>query len=168
MRIKFLVISIAIVAIASISSCSKKSTNVSKASAYVSYETICMGVEHDGSQTLRVWGKGSTPADAIEQAKKNAVYEVLFIGIRGTGECERRPLVPEVNARERYGKYFNPFFTDGGEYRKFVKEESANKASRLVAEGSSIYNYGIIVTVDREGLRNQLERDGIIQPGSTH
>lgn len=168
MKIKFSAIVMALAIVAALSSCSKKSTEVSKASAYVNYETVCMGVEHDGSQTLRVWGKGSTQADAIEQAKKNAVYDVLFNGIRGTGECERRPLVPEVNARERYGKYFNPFFADGGEYGKFVKEESANEASRLVAKGSSIYNIGVLVTVDREGLRNQLERDGILAPGSTH
>ena len=139
--------------------CSSKTVSVSKASAYVSYEPMCMGVERDGSQTLRVWGKGSTKADAIEQAKKNAVYDVLFKGIPGTGECEKRPLVTEVNARERYSKYFDPFFTDGGEYGKFVKEEKANEASRIEAKGSSIYNYGIIVTVDREGLRRQLEQD---------
>lgn len=143
--------------------CSRKTTSVSKVSAYVSYETVCMGVERDGSQTLRVWGKGSTRADAIEQAKKNAVYEVLFKGIPGTGECEQRALVTEVNARERYSKYFNPFFADGGEYLKFVKEESANEASRLEAKGSSIYNYGIIATVDREGLRDQLVRDGVLK-----
>ncbi|MDE5837912.1 MAG: hypothetical protein K2H39_02560, partial [Paramuribaculum sp.] len=122
-------------AIVLLSACSKKSTPVVSSAAYVSHETICMGVEHDGSQTLRVWGKGSTKADAIEQAKKNAVYDVLFKGIRGTGECNQRPLVPEVNARERYAKYFNPFFADGGEYNRFVKEESANEASRLEAKG---------------------------------
>ena len=75
-----------LVIVAALSSCSKKSTEVSKASAYVNYETICMSVDLDGSQTLRVWGKGSTQADAIEQAKKNAVYDVLFKGIHGTGE----------------------------------------------------------------------------------
>lgn len=149
-------------------SCSKSVTSVPSSVAYTSTETICMGVEHDGSQTLRVWGKGTTKADAIEQAKKNAVYDVLFKGIRSTGDCNKTPLVPEVNARERYAKYFNPFFSDGGEYLKFVKEETGNPASRMEAKGSSIYNYGIIVTVDREGLRDQLEKDGVLRPGTTH
>lgn len=168
MKNKLILIALSALLIMLTGACSKKSTPVSKASAYVNYEPTCMGVEHDGSQTLRIWGKGSSKSDAIEQAKKNAVYEVLFNGIKGTGECERRPLVSEVNARERYARYFNPFFADGGEYRKFVVEESANEASRLEARGSSIYNYGIIVTVDREGLRNQLERDGILASGTTH
>lgn len=148
--------------------CSKHTTRVAGSAAYVSFETSCMGVEGDGSQTLRAWGKGSNKADAIEQAKKNAVNDVLLKGIKGTGECNQVPLVPEVNARERYAEYFNPFFADGGEYRKFVREESANEASRLEAKGSSINNYGVIVTVDREGLRRQLEADGVLKPGTRH
>lgn len=149
-------------------SCSKSTTQVSSAAARTRFETTCMGVEQDGSQTLRAWGKGTNKGDAIEQAKKNAVADVLFKGIKGTGECNQTPLVPEVNARERYAKYFNPFFADGGEYRKFVKEETGGNYSRLEAPGSSTTNYGIIVTVDREGLRQQLEKDGVLRPGTSH
>lgn len=148
--------------------CSKKTTKVVSSAAYVTFESSCLGVELDGSQTLRAWGKGSSKGDAIEQAKKNAVADVLFKGIKGTGECNQKPLVLEVNARERYAEYFNPFFADGGEYKKFVKEESANEATRLEAKGSSINNYGVIVTVDREGLRRQLEADGVLKPGTRH
>ena len=151
-----------------ISGCSKKTTGVSSIGAYSNFETTCMGVEHDGSQTLRVWGKGTTKADAIEQAKKNAVYDVLFKGIKGTGECNQKPLMLEVNAREKYAKYFNPFFSDGGEYSRYVNLESGNSATILEAKGSSINNYGVIVTVDREKLRNQLEKDGVIQQGTSH
>ncbi len=160
MKVKYVIDSIIFIFL--LAGCSKTITNVTSSTAYTTPEPICIGIERDGSQTLRVWGKGSNVADAIEQAKKNAVYEVLFRGIRGTGECERCPLVPEVNARERYANYFNPFFKDGGEYQKFVTEEVAGKTSCLEAKGSSIISYGVIVTVDREGLRQQLERDGVL------
>lgn len=46
--------------------------------------------------------------------------------------------------------------------KDFVTEETAGKASRLEAKGSSIVSYGVIVTVDREGLRQRLERDGVL------
>lgn len=111
-------------------------------------------------------GKGVSKADAIEQAKKNAVADVLFKGIKDNGPCNTTPLVLEVNARERYAEYFNPFFSDGGEYKKFVREETGNQASRLEAKGTSINNWGVIVTVDREGLRRQLEKDGVLKPGT--
>lgn len=42
----------------------------------------CMGVELDGSQTLRVLGYGRNREDAKEQAMKNAVWAVVFDGIR--------------------------------------------------------------------------------------
>ena len=42
----------------------------------------CLGVELDGSQTIKSWGMGTRKIDAIEQAKKNAVRDVLFKGIR--------------------------------------------------------------------------------------
>lgn len=143
--------------------CSKHTVELKNTSnAYTNFETTCMGSEGDGSQTLRAWGKGSNEADAIEQAKKTAVYDVIFKGIKGQGDCNKRALVNEVNARERYENYFDPFFSDGGEYKKFVKEEQTNKASRLKIKGSGMNQWGIIVTVDRPALRQQLIRDGIL------
>ena len=47
-------------------------------SSYHSFESECLGVELDGSETLRAWGRGKNRTDAIEQAKKNAVRDVLF------------------------------------------------------------------------------------------
>ena len=71
--------------------------------SFVSYETECLGVEQDGSQTLRAWGEGRNKADAVEQANKNAVRDVIFKGIRaGKADCNMRPLVTEVNAKEKY------------------------------------------------------------------
>ncbi|MCQ2265859.1 MAG: hypothetical protein MJZ46_07480 [Bacteroidales bacterium] len=68
---------------------------------YYTPEIECLGVEEDGSQTLRSWGVGRNKQDAIEQAKKNAVKAVLFKGIqKGNGECNVRPLIYEVNAQE--------------------------------------------------------------------
>ena len=48
----------------------------------ISFESECMGVELDGSQTLKAWGTGRNYSDACEQAKKNAVRDVLFKGIK--------------------------------------------------------------------------------------
>ena len=54
--------------------------------AYYNSETECLGVELDGSQTLRVWATGRNKTDAIEQCKKNAVNEVGVLGHdQGTG-----------------------------------------------------------------------------------
>lgn len=165
MKIKFLTLAAIISAAGMISSCSpNRTTSVVSAAAYTTPETVVTDTEHDGSVTLRVWGKGSNKADAIEQAKKNAVYDVIFKDLRGAGGVTSKALVTEVNARERYANYFDPLFTDGGEYNKFVKEEKANEASRLESKGTAIYNYGILATVNRSALRAQLVRDGVLRP----
>ena len=68
----------------------------------------CLGVEGDGSQTLRVTGTGRNKADAVEQAKKDAVMAIIFTGIRGgLNGCDTRPLINELNARDKYEEYFN-------------------------------------------------------------
>jgi len=99
-----------------------------------SYKTECLGVEMDGSQTVKVWGNGRNRWDAIEQAKKNAVKDVLFNGIyEGKQECEKRPVVAEVNAQQKYETYFNKFFADDGEYKNYVSlkdERIGQKISR--------------------------------------
>lgn len=132
--------------------------------AFGSHTIQCMGVEGDGSQTLRSWGNGKNKADAVEQAKKNAVYEVLFKGIvAGGGECDKRPLLNVPNAREKYEEYFNRFFSDGGEYRKFVTMEDENHTSRIKADGGSQQAWSVIVRVKRSELRKQLVADGILK-----
>lgn len=52
-------------------------------------------------------GEGRNRADAVEQAKKNAVREVIFNGIHdGNSSCDQRPLLNIPNAEERYREYF--------------------------------------------------------------
>lgn len=145
------------------SSC-KTPTQVSSEYAFATFQTECLGVELDGSQTLRVFGKGKNKADAIEQAKKNAVRDILFKGINaGSGECSQRPLINEVNAQEKYAYYFNPFFKDKGSYLNYVKLDE-KRLSRIKSSNSTQENWGVVVTVDRPALQQQLINDNIIKP----
>ena len=140
-----------------------KTTQVSSVASYASFETECLGVELDGSQTLRAWGKGKDRADALEQAKKNAVRDVIFKGIR-SGECNTKPLIFEVNAEEKYQYYFNKFFADGGEYKKYVSDADENLTSRMKAVSNTQQNWGVVVLVLRDDLRERLIQDNIIKP----
>ena len=142
----------------------KSNQEVAQPMSAMSGETVSLGSRGDGSIVLRCWGSGSNRGDAIEQAKRNAVYDILFKGIKSgpnIGDAAN-PLVPEVNARERYANYFDPFFSPGGEYKKFVKEEKGN-ADRLKSEGLSRNGYGVVVIVDRSALKAQLKKDGVLK-----
>src|SRR5688572_5726032 len=76
------------------------------------YETECISTELDGSETIMAWGSGSNKNDAVEQAKKNGIRDMLFKGIRkGKSDCNQKPIIFEVNAQEKNEEYFRKFFT---------------------------------------------------------
>jgi len=132
--------------------------------AFYNSSIECLGTGHDGSSTLRVWGTGKNKADAIEMAKKNAVYEILFKGIRSnTKDCSLKPLITEVNARERYDAYFNRFFAQKGAYRNYVDMNNGKRDARIEDANKSHVKYGIVVTVQNVELKNRLIADGILK-----
>lgn len=123
----------------------------------------CLGVELDGSQTLRVQGYGRNRADAKEQAMKNAVWAVIFDGVRdGVEGCNMRPLVTEVNAKERYEDYFNLFFADKGEYKKYVSLRDTKKRSGGRSKDKIGYSYDLTIRVLRAQLKARLKADNVI------
>lgn len=123
----------------------------------------CMGVELDGSQTLRVQGYGRNRADAKEQAMKNAVWAVIFDGIKdGVEGCNMRPLVTEVNAKERYEDYFNLFFTDNGAYKEYVSLRDTKRGSGGRKKDKLGYSYDLTIRVLRSQLKARLKADNVI------
>lgn len=131
--------------------------------AFHNYTTECMGKAMDGTQTLRVWATGRNRADAIEQAKKKAVYDVTFTGINaGGGECNAYPVIDEANARKKYEDYFDRFFANGGAYRKYVSIADQKKSAMDKFQGDGNQMFGIIVTVNRSALRQRFINDNII------
>ena len=130
-------------------------------------ETECMGVELDGSQTVKAWGRGKDRKDAVEQARKNAVRDVIFKGItKGNSECNVKPLIVEVQAEEKYEDYFFEFFADGGKYAEFVSDVDESLFPKIGkdrrAQGSEV-SYGVIIRVLRQKLKKQLKEDNILK-----
>lgn len=132
--------------------------------SFYSIETECLGTELDGSLTLRAWGDGNTKKDAVQQAMKQAVHDVIFKpAIKGTSGTDARPLILEANAQEKYQNYFNSFFADGGEYLRFVSMKDEKSNSKQVLENKQLYRYGVTVRVLRSDLGEKLKNDGIIK-----
>ena len=139
-------------------------TKVSGSTSYYDFEIECMGTDADGSQILKVWGKGKNKKDALEDAKKDAVRALIFKGINaGTGDCKKRPLITTVNAEEKYEEYFRKFFQDNGPYEKDVSSKDEKKNSKVVSKGKAQEVYGITVTVDYYKLKDRLINEGIIK-----
>ncbi len=131
------------------------------------YKTQCLGVEMDGSQTVKAWGNGRNRWDAIEQAKKNAVADVLFVGIReGKQGCNQKPVIFEVNAREKYEDYFNKFFVDKGEYLKYVSLKDERISQKILRDrkgATQSVTHGIVLRIKRAELKEKMIQDGILK-----
>lgn len=159
MKKQFLPVIIGAVLFSTLSCSSNKTTG-----AFYTYQTECLGVELDGSQTLWVWGTGKNKTDAIEQAKKNAVHEVIFKGISaGDPSCNRKALLLEVNANEKYEDYFNAFFVDKGLYNQFVTTEDRRWRSDVKQSSDRFEKWGTTVRVLRSQLREKLIYDNILK-----
>jgi hypothetical protein len=142
-------------------------TNYNKISGYYDFKIECLGAELDGSNTILVYADGRNRKDAVEQAKKNAVREILFTGImNGKESCNLKPIVPEVNASIKYEKYFNDFFKDGGEYREFVSvkdERISNKILRDRMLGRKQIKKSVVCRVNSYKLKEKLINDKILK-----
>jgi hypothetical protein len=143
------------------------STPQMQVAGHYEHKTECIGVEGDGSQTVKGWGTGRNREDAIEQAKKNAVSDVLFKGIVGNNKgCNGKPVLFEVNIREKKEDYFNAFFADGGPYTEFITGEDGSDLHSSVVKGRGQAGdqelYGVIVRVQRAKLKAKMIQDGIM------
>lgn len=163
-KIKFQLLVVLIVVL---SSCTTLNYQQMNAGNYP-FKTECLGVELDGSATLKAWGNGRNRFDALAQAKKNAVNDILFKGILdGSSECNSKPLVNEVNAREKYDEFFNSFFADkGGNYQNFISMR--DERTDVAVKGKQFNNkggvtYSCIVMVKRSELKMYLIKNGILK-----
>lgn len=138
-----------------------------KVAGNMTYKTECLNVELDGSQTVKAWGTGRNRWDAIEQAKKNAVRDVLFNGIcNGKPDCNSKPILTEVNVQEKHEDYFNAFFKDDGVYAQFVNcrdERIGSKIMRDRKRARQQVTQGVVVRVLRSELKQKMIEDGILK-----
>lgn len=138
-----------------------------KSSYYSTYQspTTYMNDEGDGSLTVRAYGLGRNRSDAMEQAAKNAVRDVIFKGVSVPGNALlSKPLVTTVNAEEKFQDFFNPFFADGGTYKQFVSRKDHRPLSNKRERSSMQVKLAITLRVLRADLRNYLMENKIIEP----
>lgn len=159
--IKVLLGLFAAVSLAVLASCGSK-----RSEAYYDYKTKYVATELDGSYTVRSYGRGRNAPDALVQARKQAVYDIVFVGLEPSSKKNLesvKPLLLEVNAKEKYKDYFDVFFADNGPYEQFatVKERKWNTSKWARADGQSLCETTVCVYASK--LKQKLIEDGILK-----
>ncbi|MFC4268642.1 hypothetical protein [Polaribacter marinivivus] len=126
-------------------------------SGYYSYDTECIRKDAGGEMLVRAWGKGLNQKEAELDARKKAVDDLLFKGIRGTDDCSINPIISNPNAKEDAERKMYRFFKDKGKFRKFVSRAKAEKLDeKEIGQGQKAY--GLYFTVDTRELRKLFVR----------
>jgi hypothetical protein len=117
----------------------------------------------NGMQMVKVWSYSKKPRIALEQCKKNAVHGILFKGYTTaeTGGISQRPLLKDADVLNQYKEFFDEFFADGGPYMKYVS--AVADGSTTVRKVGKEYKTGVVVTVNKEQLREDMEAAGMIK-----
>lgn len=136
--------------------------------ATMPFAPTVLALNNDGSVVVKVWGTGSTKSQAIDNALQSAVAAAIYDGFReGAGLAGRgplRPLVATANARNKFSYYFEPFFSKGGQYLRYVREDRDNNNSRVESNTSGRIGMAVVAVVERSALRQKLIEDDIIKP----
>mgnify|MGYP004637206349 CR=1 FL=1 len=138
---------------------------VKSSQAYYSYDSKIISSEKDGTYNIRACGRGRNAVVAYEEAKKQAVYDVVFNGVvSGNGQINSlRPLMTDMNAKEKYEDYFNAFFAEKGAYAQFASLKDRRILSSDWNRNKMQVLAQVSVTVDRAALKKKLIEDNILK-----
>jgi hypothetical protein len=130
------------------------------------YEIDCAGIGKEGYFLVKIFTYSNKKNLPMEQAKKNAVHGILFKGFSGgaNGCYSQSPICTNTNIEYEKKEFFDTFFADGGKYMKYVTESSdgnINPNDRMKV--GKEYKTGIIVAVNKDLLRKDMEAAGILR-----
>ncbi len=128
----------------------------------MSYEVTVVEVGTDGTKLLKVWGYAKKKDIAKINAKKNAVAACLFKGAVGTRNKVVKPIVPNPRTADKHEAYFDNFFKTGGNYLQYVGITN-DATGRDIVKMKKGYKVGVIVSVNYDALRKEMEREGVVK-----
>lgn len=141
-----------------------RSANVSTFS-YIKPEITLLKEMPNGTIFVRAFGSGFNQMECIENAKMNAIREVIFNGINGS-----KPLIGGANTEEKNKEFFTSFFSVDGQFNNFVylsNRGNIDKDDRFEVKGSrgrrgvlsrrtDRLSIGVELEIKREALRVEL------------
>ena len=153
-----LITTLGVIFLVSYSFSSNAQNKQTKVASFYDYNIECLEDKKNGNYIMMAWGAGSTKKEAINQAQRNAISDIIFKGVNKSS-CSIRPLITEVQAQEKYREYISNFFEE--DYLNYISLERKSSKSKMKSRSQT--TYGTKVKIDVEGIRKKLRTDNIIK-----
>ena len=121
----------------------------------------CVSIEADSYITIKIWDTKKGAKYKAEQARKDAVYAILFSGIaNGNGCSTQPPIITKSDDQIKFRKIERNFFAKNGKWMTFIKSNATETTlpDNLGAKKWKVYQ----VTIAKKELRKYLEAEKII------
>jgi hypothetical protein len=131
------------------------------------YKTASVDVRN--TQILvTAWGKGMSDEEALAEAKRNAIYDILYKGILDGNPSVRFPAIFLKNNAEALNSSFNAqFFSKDGPYLQYASlydKAISQSRSKKIRKASRVLNSAIEyqILVDRNKLIQDLKAQNLL------
>lgn len=127
----------------------------------IRYDIECAGNGTQGNYLVKVWVYSKSDKVSIETFKQCAVHGVIFKGYAGKSNCtQQKPLANSPSLEEQQADFFNAFFNEDKSFAKYASEIGGTIERIKIGKE---YKSGIVISVSKDMLRQDLEKAGIIR-----
>jgi hypothetical protein len=129
-------------------------------------DTFCRETGDKSTVLLEVHPVSSKYNSLSEEAKRSAVFEVMFHGVGKNGlfVCDSiPPIIADPSILISNEKFFKKFFQLYGGYSKYVNLVETTGQFELVKVRGSGWRMGHVTTVFRDMLKEDLKTQGILK-----
>jgi uncharacterized membrane protein YjdF len=125
-------------------------------------QTECFSLASSGYVEIIIWESNKGAKYSQEQARKDAIYSILFSGVSGSKGCSTQPpILNTEDAKYKFEKISKDFFSKTGLWTRFT---SSAKLSNSVPDSIGENKWKVYqVSISKNELRKYLEEQKIIK-----
>ena len=128
----------------------------------VTSQIECVRIEN-GFITLKIWDTKKGSKYKHDDARKDAVFAILFSGTGNGGNCyPQPPLLIKQSEIDSFKKIKSSFFSKNGKWNSFTKNSNIYSSNPDISDTKNRNVYTI--SVAKSELRKYLEEQKIITP----
>ncbi|MDG1057303.1 MAG: hypothetical protein P8O83_06210 [Flavobacteriaceae bacterium] len=126
------------------------------------FQTECFSLASSGYVEITIWDGKTGAKYSQEQARKDAIYAILFSGVSGSKGCSSQPpILNTEDAESKFEKISKDFFSKTGQWNRFTSSAKvSNSVPASIGENKwKVYQ----VSISKNELRKYLEEQKIIK-----